>query len=43
MEKKETILMLVVPCTMEIATTKALKMALEVDEDGHRTLGIAIS
>ena len=31
--------MVVIPCTMEIATTKALKMALEVDRDGTRTLG----
>ena len=40
MQKKETILMVVIPCTMEIATTKALRLALDADKDGSRTLGI---
>ena len=40
---KETIIMVVVACNMEIATTKALKMANEVDPDGIRTLGIVLS
>uniref|UniRef100_A0A8D3CYZ7 Interferon-induced GTP-binding protein Mx n=1 Tax=Scophthalmus maximus TaxID=52904 RepID=A0A8D3CYZ7_SCOMX len=38
--KQETISLVVVPCTMDIATTEALRMAQEVDPDGERTLGI---
>ncbi|XP_054640115.1 interferon-induced GTP-binding protein Mx-like [Dunckerocampus dactyliophorus] len=38
--KQETINLVVVPCTMDIATTEALKMAQEVDPEGERTLGI---
>nr|XP_057935714.1 interferon-induced GTP-binding protein Mx-like [Doryrhamphus excisus] len=38
--KQETIILVVVPCTMDIATTEALKMAQEVDPEGERTLGI---
>ncbi|XP_003203009.1 interferon-induced GTP-binding protein Mx [Meleagris gallopavo] len=37
---KETIILVVVPCNMDIATTEALKMAQEVDPTGKRTLGI---
>lgn len=36
---KETIILVVVPCNMDIATTEALKMAQEVDPTGKRTLG----
>ena len=43
MQQKETILMVVIPCTMEIATTKALRLALDADKDGSRTLGEEIS
>ncbi|KAK7916733.1 hypothetical protein WMY93_012494 [Mugilogobius chulae] len=39
-KKKETINLVVVPCTVDIATTEALKMAQEVDPDGERTLGV---
>nr|XP_046240534.1 interferon-induced GTP-binding protein Mx-like [Scatophagus argus] len=38
--KQETIILVVVPCTVDIANTEALKMAQEVDPDGERTLGI---
>ncbi|XP_042666921.1 interferon-induced GTP-binding protein Mx-like isoform X2 [Centrocercus urophasianus] len=37
---KETIILVVVPCNVDIATTEALKMAKEVDPTGERTLGI---
>ncbi|KAI8498026.1 Mx1p [Branchiostoma belcheri] len=36
----ETIILAVVPCNVDIATTEALKMAKEVDPDGSRTLGV---
>ncbi|XP_051869301.1 interferon-induced GTP-binding protein Mx3-like [Pristis pectinata] len=39
-EKKETIILVVIPCTVDIATTEALKLAQEVDPDGQRTLGV---
>ncbi|XP_062982673.1 interferon-induced GTP-binding protein Mx1-like isoform X2 [Elgaria multicarinata webbii] len=39
-DKEETINLVVVPSTVDIATTEALKMAQEVDPDGDRTLGI---
>ncbi|MBN3312014.1 MX protein, partial [Atractosteus spatula] len=39
-QKQETINLVVVPCTADIATTEALKMAKEVDPLGERTLGI---
>ncbi|KAG7315627.1 hypothetical protein KOW79_020493 [Hemibagrus wyckioides] len=39
-EKQETIILVVVPCNVDIATTEALKMAQEVDPNGKRTLGI---
>ena len=35
----ETIIMVVVACNSEIATTKALKLANQVDPHGVRTLG----
>ncbi|KAF5897562.1 seizure protein 6 isoform X1, partial [Clarias magur] len=37
---QDTILLVVVPCNVDIATTEALKMAQEVDPYGDRTLGI---
>ncbi|KAF4074967.1 hypothetical protein AMELA_G00229320 [Ameiurus melas] len=37
--KKDTIILVVVPCNVDITTT-ALKMAEEVDPNGERTLGI---
>ncbi|XP_062906487.1 interferon-induced GTP-binding protein Mx-like [Mobula hypostoma] len=37
-EKKETIILAVIPCTVDIATTEALKLVKEVDPDGQRTL-----
>ncbi|XP_071994904.1 interferon-induced GTP-binding protein Mx1-like [Engystomops pustulosus] len=39
-ERQETICLVVVPCTVDIATTEALEMAREVDPSGERTLGI---
>ncbi|KAG7999384.1 Interferon-induced GTP-binding protein Mx [Nibea albiflora] len=39
-KKQETIILVVVPCNVDIATTEALKMAQEVDPDGERTWGI---
>ncbi|TSK17737.1 Interferon-induced GTP-binding protein Mx1 [Bagarius yarrelli] len=39
-EKQGTIILVVVPCNVDIATTEALKMAQEVDPNGERTLGI---
>ncbi|KAG8007466.1 Interferon-induced GTP-binding protein Mx [Nibea albiflora] len=39
-KKQETIILVVVPSNVDIATTEALKMAREVDPDGERTLGI---
>uniref|UniRef100_A0A3P9Q466 Interferon-induced GTP-binding protein Mx n=1 Tax=Poecilia reticulata TaxID=8081 RepID=A0A3P9Q466_POERE len=38
--KQETIILVVVPSNVDIATTEALKMAQQVDPDGERTLGI---
>ncbi|KAF4074964.1 hypothetical protein AMELA_G00229260, partial [Ameiurus melas] len=37
--KQDTIILVVVPCNVDITTT-ALKMAEEVDPNGERTLGI---
>ncbi|XP_066269316.1 interferon-induced GTP-binding protein Mx3-like [Branchiostoma lanceolatum] len=39
-EKEETIILAVVPCNVDIATTEALQMAKEVDPTGARTLGV---
>ncbi|XP_078591660.1 interferon-induced GTP-binding protein Mx3-like [Branchiostoma floridae x Branchiostoma japonicum] len=39
-QKKDTIILAVVPCNVDIATTEALQMAQEVDADGSRTLGV---
>ncbi|KAG7463695.1 hypothetical protein MATL_G00179340 [Megalops atlanticus] len=39
-EKNETIILVVVPCNVDIATTEALRMAQEVDPEGKRTLAI---
>ncbi|XP_070544279.1 uncharacterized protein [Ptychodera flava] len=38
--KEETIILCVIPCNVDIATTEALKMAQEVDPSGSRTLGV---
>lgn len=38
--KQETIILVVVPCNVDIATTEALKMAQDVDPNGLRTLGL---
>nr|AGI42757.1 myoxvirus resistance protein B [Anguilla anguilla] len=38
--RTETIILVVVPCNVDIATTEALKMAQEVDPEGKRTLAI---
>ncbi|KAA0702286.1 Mx Interferon-inducible [Triplophysa tibetana] len=38
--KSATINLVVVPCNIDIATTEALRMAQEVDPEGHRTLAI---
>ncbi|XP_061090170.1 interferon-induced GTP-binding protein Mx1-like [Conger conger] len=39
-QKSETIILVVVPCNVDIATTEALKMAQEADPEGKRTLAI---
>ncbi|XP_048458989.1 interferon-induced GTP-binding protein Mx1-like [Rhincodon typus] len=38
--KEETIILVVISCNVDIATTEALKMAQEVDPKGDRTLGV---
>ena len=38
-KKEETIILAVVPANVDIATTEALQMAMEVDPLGDRTLG----
>ncbi|XP_051719712.1 interferon-induced GTP-binding protein Mx-like [Ctenopharyngodon idella] len=38
--KRETIILVVVPCNVDIATTEALRMAQDVDPEGYRTLAI---
>ncbi|KAJ8005561.1 hypothetical protein DPEC_G00119220 [Dallia pectoralis] len=39
-EKEEIIILVVVPCNIDIATTEALLLAQKVDPEGTRTLGI---
>ncbi|KAM9447784.1 interferon-induced GTP-binding protein Mx2-like isoform 1-T2 [Salvelinus alpinus] len=39
-KNKRTIILAVVPCNVDIATTEALKMAQEVDPEGTRTMAI---
>ncbi|KAJ8352501.1 hypothetical protein SKAU_G00239770 [Synaphobranchus kaupii] len=39
-QKTETIVLVVVACNVDIATTEALKMAQQVDPEGKRTLAI---
>nr|XP_033797915.1 interferon-induced GTP-binding protein Mx1 [Geotrypetes seraphini] len=39
-EKQETIILVVAPCNVDIATIEALAIAHEVDPNGKRTLGI---
>lgn len=39
-DKSETIILVVVPCNVDIATTEALRMAQQVDPEGLRTLAI---
>ncbi|XP_055733786.1 interferon-induced GTP-binding protein Mx-like [Salvelinus fontinalis] len=39
-KNKRTIILVVVPCNVDIATTEALKMAQEMDPKGTRTLAI---
>ncbi|KAK3529967.1 hypothetical protein QTP86_009361 [Hemibagrus guttatus] len=39
-ENQGTIILVVMPCNVDIATNEALKMAQEVDPDGKRTIGI---
>ncbi|XP_045563694.1 interferon-induced GTP-binding protein Mx-like [Salmo salar] len=39
-KNKRTIILVVVPCNVDIATTEVLKMAQEVDPEGTRTLAI---
>ncbi|XP_067897304.1 interferon-induced GTP-binding protein Mx3-like [Heterodontus francisci] len=38
--KEEVIILVVISCNVDIATTEALKMAQEVDPNGERTLGV---
>ena len=37
--RKDTIILVVAACNADLATTKALQMAHEVDETGERTIG----
>ena len=39
-EKEETIILCVIPCTSDIATTEALKLAKQADPRRQRTLGV---
>ncbi|XP_053505844.1 interferon-induced GTP-binding protein Mx1-like [Ictalurus furcatus] len=38
--KQDTIILVVVPCNVDITTTEALKMAQKIDLTGERTIGI---
>ncbi|XP_050985742.1 interferon-induced GTP-binding protein Mx1-like [Labeo rohita] len=38
--KSQTIILVVVPCNADIATTEALRMAQDVDPEGYRTLAV---
>ncbi|XP_053471135.1 interferon-induced GTP-binding protein Mx1-like [Ictalurus furcatus] len=40
--KQDTIILVVVPCNVDIKTTEALKMVEEVDPNGERTLGYMV-
>jgi hypothetical protein len=40
MENPRSIILAVIPANVDIATQEILTMAEEVDEDGHRTLGV---
>ena len=39
-KRNETIILCVIPCNVDIATTEALQMAREFDPEGIRTLGV---
>ena len=38
--RKDTLILVVAACNADLATTKALRMANEVDQDGDRTIGM---
>uniref|UniRef100_A0A8C4NGY2 Uncharacterized protein n=1 Tax=Eptatretus burgeri TaxID=7764 RepID=A0A8C4NGY2_EPTBU len=39
-EREETIILVTIPCNVDIATTEALSMAQQCDPQGERTLGV---
>uniref|UniRef100_UPI00358EE8FF interferon-induced GTP-binding protein Mx-like n=1 Tax=Myxine glutinosa TaxID=7769 RepID=UPI00358EE8FF len=39
-EQKETIILVAIPCNVDIATTEALSMAQQCDPNGERTVGV---
>uniref|UniRef100_UPI00358E4A04 interferon-induced GTP-binding protein Mx-like isoform X2 n=1 Tax=Myxine glutinosa TaxID=7769 RepID=UPI00358E4A04 len=39
-EREETIILVAIPCNVDIATTEALSMAQQCDPQGERTLGV---
>ena len=39
-EEPNTIILVVLPCNVDVATCEAWKLAKEVDPEGKRTLGI---
>ena len=38
--RNQTIILVVIPCNLDIATTEALQLARDVDPRGERTLGV---
>lgn len=38
-KREETIILVVVPANIDIATTEALQLAQQFDKEGNRTLG----
>ncbi len=40
MENPRSVMLTVIPCNVDIATQEILTMAEDVDDDGHRTLGV---
>ncbi|XP_067897306.1 interferon-induced GTP-binding protein Mx-like isoform X2 [Heterodontus francisci] len=39
-QRKETIILVVIPCTVDIGTIEALQLAQEFDPEGERTMGV---
>ena len=38
-QRRDTLILVVAACNADLATTKALRLANEVDRDGERTIG----